>query len=122
MAEILSFCTVTESFMKACVLLIVTLGAACSLNANAADSAPASGQALFAKHCAACHGERGFATTRLEKKLGKERAMLEKRSDLDPALIKHVIRHGIGSMPWFTRVELSDADAAAIGTYLVKAN
>lgn len=87
-------------------------------SAQAADTD--AGKALFGKHCAACHGERGFATTRLEKKVGKDQAMLEKRTDLNPALINHVVRHGIGSMPWFTRVELSDADATAIGAYLTR--
>jgi mono/diheme cytochrome c family protein len=95
--------------------------AALSFSAVGAQAADAEdGKALFARHCAACHGERGFATTRLEKKVGKEQAMLERRTDLNPALIKHVVRHGIGSMPWFTRVELSDADATAIGVYLTR--
>src|SRR5262245_17845322 len=97
--------------------VIVAALALVSMAASAADSSP-DGKTLFAKHCAACHGERGFATTRLEKKVGKEQAMLERRTDLTQALIKHVVRHGIGSMPWFTRVELSDADATAIGDYL----
>ena len=80
------------------------------------------GQILFAKHCAACHGERGFATAQIEKRIGKEQAMLERRTDLSDVLVKHVVRHGIKSMPWFTRVELSDADAAAIAIYLTRNN
>jgi mono/diheme cytochrome c family protein len=88
--------------------------------ARAADAAPEQGKALFAKHCAACHGERGFATAQIEKRLGKEQGMLEKRTDLNAPLIQHVVRHGIRSMPWFTRVELPDADAAAIAVYLTR--
>ena len=80
------------------------------------------GQMLFAKHCTACHGERGFATAQIEKRIGKEQAMLERRTDLNEVLIKHVVRHGIKSMPWFTRVELSDADAATIAVYLTRNN
>jgi mono/diheme cytochrome c family protein len=95
------------------------VAAVCAMvSAHGAEATAEQGRALFAKHCAACHGERGFATTRLEKRLGKEQAMLERRTDLNPALINHVVRYGIGSMPWFTRVELPDADANAIASYL----
>ena len=104
-------CFLISSF---CATLIV------AMSAGAAEPSAEQGRASFAKHCAACHGERGFATTRLEKRLGKDQAMLERRTDLSPALINHVVRHGIGSMPWFTRVELSDADTAAIGIYLTR--
>ena len=92
--------------------------------ANAAEVSPqqTQGRELFAKHCAACHGERGFATAQIEKRLGKEQAMLERRTDLNDALIKHVVRHGIKSMPWFTRVELPEADATAIAVYLTRNN
>jgi mono/diheme cytochrome c family protein len=92
--------------------------------AHAADSAAQldQGKALFAKHCAACHGERGFATAQLEKRLGKEQAMLERRTDLNDALVKHVVRHGIKSMPWFTRVELPESDATAIAVYLTRSD
>jgi len=100
-----------------CALALATMAA------SAAEPATADqGRALFAKHCVHCHGERGFATAQLEKRIGKEQAMLEKRTDLNAALIRHVVRYGIGSMPWFTRVELSDADAAAIAAYLTRNN
>ena len=105
--------------MKYCILV-----AFMAATAHAAD-APSQidqGKQLFAKHCAACHGERGFATAQLEKRVGKETAMLEKRTDLTAPLIGHVVRYGIRSMPWFTRVELPDADAAAIAAYLTKPN
>jgi len=97
------------------LLLVATATQAAELSAQQEQ-----GRALFAKHCAACHGERGFATSQIEKRLGKEQAMLERRTDLNDALIKHVVRHGIKSMPWFTRVELPDADAAAIAEYLTR--
>ena len=87
-----------------------------------ADTQQDQGKQLFTKHCAACHGERGFATAQLEKRVGKDFGMLEKRTDLTPPLINHVVRYGIRSMPWFTRVELPDTDAAAIATYLTKPN
>jgi mono/diheme cytochrome c family protein len=89
---------------------------------QAAEPAQEQGKALFDKHCAACHNERGFATAQIEKRLGKEVAMLEKRKDLNPPLINHIVRHGIRSMPWFTRVELPDADANVIAAYLTRNN
>lgn len=93
---------------------------ASSLSAAELSLPEQQGRALFSKHCAACHGERGFATAQLEKRVGKELAPLEKRTNLNEVLIKHVVRRGIKSMPWFTRVELPEADAAAIAIYLTR--
>jgi mono/diheme cytochrome c family protein len=101
-------------------IVAILLLAATATNAAELSTPQVQGRTLFAKHCAACHGERGFATAQIEKRLGKDQAMLERRTDLNDALIKHVVRHGIKSMPWFTRVELSDADAAAIADYLTR--
>jgi mono/diheme cytochrome c family protein len=101
-------------------LLVIATLLATTAQAAELSAQQEQGSVLFTKHCAACHGERGFATAQIEKRLGKEQAMLERRTDLNDALIKHVVRHGIKSMPWFTRVELPDADAVAIADYLTR--
>jgi hypothetical protein len=56
----------------------------------------------------------------LGRRLGKERAMLEHRTDLLPELIRHVVRHGIVSMPPLTRVEVTDAELDAIIRHLTR--
>jgi len=103
--------------IKFALTYLVAVGATGAAEANVEQ-----GKALFTKHCAACHGERGFATAQIEKRLGKETAMLERRKDLSDTLIKHVVRYGIRSMPWFTRVELPDDDVSAIAAYLTRDN
>jgi mono/diheme cytochrome c family protein len=81
----------------------------------------ANGHALFAASCAYCHGARGYATTLLDKRLGAGHGMLETRSDLAPAYIRHAVRHGVGAMPWYRRAELSDLDLDAVVAYLTSA-
>ena len=78
------------------------------------------GRELFHANCILCHGERGQATVLLEKRLGKENSLLEERTNLNAALIHHAVRHGINSMPWFRRSELTDADVDAIAAYLTR--
>ena len=78
------------------------------------------GRTLFNESCSFCHGERGHATTLLAKRLGPDSAVLEKRTDLSMELIRHVVRHGINSMPWYRRAELPDRDLDAIATYLTR--
>ena len=79
------------------------------------------GRALFNESCSYCHSERGHATTLLGKRLGAENAVLEKRTNLSTDLIRHVVRHGINSMPWYRRSELSDRDLDSIAAYLTRA-
>lgn len=78
------------------------------------------GQTLFNDSCAFCHGVRGHATTLLSKRLGSDTAVLERRTDLSAELIRHVVRHGINSMPWYRRAELSDAQLESIVAYLTR--
>jgi mono/diheme cytochrome c family protein len=78
------------------------------------------GQALFAGSCAYCHSQRGFATALLGKRVGPQNSILEARTDLSPALIHTVVRHGINGMPWYRRSELSDAQLDDIVAYLTR--
>jgi mono/diheme cytochrome c family protein len=55
----------------------------------------AAGRALFQAHCSKCHAEGGTGAFMLGRRLGKEKALLEDRRDLDPAYVRHVVRHGV---------------------------
>jgi mono/diheme cytochrome c family protein len=106
-------------------ILFLTVMTAFSMSAVAAEppapGANEKGKQLFRARCGGCHLAGGGGTLMLAKRLGKEKALLEERTDLLPLYIRTVVRHGVGSMPWFTRVELPDADLDAIADYLGKA-
>jgi (+)-pinoresinol hydroxylase len=106
------------------LLLMLSLRAFCAepTNAPALTEEQAEGRTLFNASCSFCHGERGHATTLLAKRLGAQNAVLERRTDIDIELIRHVVRHGINSMPWYRRAELSDRELESIAAYLTRAN
>lgn len=104
-----------------CGKLIVTLallgmGGA----AFAADAAP--GRALFERHCAVCHaaGPGHAGTMRLTEARGADKAVLEERTDLDPAYIRIVVRQGLVEMPPWRRTEIDDAALHQIAAYLTR--
>ena len=78
------------------------------------------GRGLFLERCGKCHLDGGTGTFMLGRRLGRDKALLEDRTDLNPSYIRHVVRHGVNSMPWFTPVELPDAELAAIAAYLAR--
>jgi mono/diheme cytochrome c family protein len=80
------------------------------------------GESLYANHCLVCHQQGGTGTLLLARRLGPERALLGAREDLAEDYIRAVVRNGMGGMPWLGRVELPDADLAAIAAYLTRAN
>jgi cytochrome c5 len=86
-------------------------------NARADD---ASDKQAYEARCAKCHGESGTGTFMLGRRYGKEQGMLERRTDLLPALVRHVVRNGIVSMPAITRVEVTDEELDAIVRYLTR--
>jgi mono/diheme cytochrome c family protein len=103
--------------------VVVALVAGFALPALSADSAarsdgPGAGKELFQARCGGCHLVGGGGTAMLAKRLGKEKSLLEERKDLLPLYIQTVVRRGVGSMPWFTRVELPDVELNAIADYL----
>ncbi|HEX4023357.1 MAG TPA: cytochrome c [Steroidobacteraceae bacterium] len=79
------------------------------------------GHEVFTYWCAPCHGSGpGHPGTNAlaAKYRGSVPAELEQRSDLNPELIRTVVRHGISVMPIFRKTEVSDADLKAIALYL----
>ena len=92
--------------------------------ANAADGALTSqqerGKRAYDHICVYCHGPGVWGTNRLSKRMDKEHAVLENRTDLSAAVIQTIVRTGIGSMPPLRKSELPDADLAAVAAYLTR--
>jgi mono/diheme cytochrome c family protein len=90
------------------------------------------GKAVFDKWCAPCHGPVApknvmFGSGNLAgtsalavKYKGKLPAVLEQRTDLTPALIKTVVRHGLFGMPITRKTEVSDAELEDVVAYLTR--
>ena len=68
--------------------------------------------------CGLCHLAGGTGTFMLGRRLGAQQALLTERRDLRADYVRQVVRHGIVSMPRFTRVELPDEELTAIAAYL----
>lgn len=89
--------------------------------AHAQDGPANRGRAVFENWCAPCHapGPRHPGTQALEALYkGAKPAALEQRTDLVPELTRAFVRTGVSVMPPFRKTEISDADLAALATYL----
>ena len=83
------------------------------------------GYVQYQNYCSMCHGEgpgRPGTMALQAKYKGAEPALLEKRTDLTPQLVKLYVRTGISIMPFFRKTEISDADLDAIAAYLTRNN
>ena len=104
----------------------VLLAAALALPATSALAAEASatkdlrerGEAVYTHRCAMCHTEGQTGTFSLARRIGAEKSVLAKRTDLTGPYIRQVVRYGIVNMPRISRVELPDADLDAVIAYL----
>lgn len=117
-------------FVAAVVAAIAFAGCSVSSAAEPKDS-KSPGEALFDRHCLACHGPgKGFppfaelpGTEALRVKYnGKMPALLTERTDLTPEFVAYFVRHGVSVMPFFRKTEISDDELAQLGAYLSKAN
>lgn|SRR5690554_2390609 len=77
---------------------------------------------LYNQYCALCHIEGGTGTFMLERRLGKDSAILEQRDNLSKEYIETVVRWGVGSMPRFSRAEITDEELAVIIQHLLSSN
>jgi mono/diheme cytochrome c family protein len=102
----------------AAALVISMIGA----SRSAGDAAPdlEKGKTLFHAKCGYCHLAGGTGTTMLGFRLGKDKSLLENRTDLTATYIEHVARSGIGSMPRLTRIEVPDSELKLIAAYLTR--
>lgn len=104
--------------MGAALMLGLTLAASCFATAGP----EAEGQRLFDRKCGICHAAGGTGTIMLGWRLGKERAILDRRTDLQGAYVRAIVRTGLRSMPALTRVEVTDSQLADIVSYLTRAD
>ncbi len=88
--------------------------------ANGTVSKIEQGDKLFHAKCGYCHLQGGTGTIMLGFRLGKDKALLENRTDLKVDYIRHVARSGIGSMPRLTRIEVPDSELDLIVAYLTR--
>jgi cytochrome c6 len=96
--------------MKATVSVIIAVVLASSGAAFGADAA-----ALWAQHCASCHGKDGTGTTMMGKKLGLKD--YSKDQGFSDAEATNVIKNGKGKMKGY-KDKLSDADVKALVAYV----
>jgi len=102
----------------AMVAFLCVSGGACA--ADQLTTLQAKGKQAYDHICIYCHAPGVWGTNRLARRMDKEHAVLENRTDLTAAGIRAVVRMGIGSMPPLRRTELSDADVDAIAAYLTR--
>jgi mono/diheme cytochrome c family protein len=89
--------------------------------AVAEPSAPPAGRAVYEKWCAPCHdpGINHPGTHALMAKYqGLKPAALLDWTDLQPATVRYMVRHGISVMPHFRKTEISDTELEALASYL----
>jgi mono/diheme cytochrome c family protein len=78
------------------------------------------GKKLFYGRCGYCHLDGGTGTYMLGKRLGKDRALLETRTDLSAAYVRKITRVGLNTMPKHNRIELPDSELDLIAAYLAR--
>jgi mono/diheme cytochrome c family protein len=96
--------------MKATVSLIIAVVLASSGAAFGADAA-----ALWAQHCASCHGKDGSGNTAMGKKLAVKD--YSKEQGFSDAEATNIIKNGKGKMKGYS-AKLSDADVKALVGYV----
>jgi len=108
--------------MKRSLFLALTMLAGVLLAAANEQPAPVptTGELLYARKCGICHAEGGTGTIMLGWRLGREQAVLAKRTDVAAEYVKAVVRSGLNSMPAITRVEVTDEELSAIADYLAR--
>jgi mono/diheme cytochrome c family protein len=104
--------------MRAASLLLLSVLPLAALGAQTPAQLAARGQQAFAHRCGMCHREGGTGTFILARRLGADKSLLEKRTDLQPLYLRTVVRWGIGNMPRISRVELPESDLEAVTAYL----
>lgn len=75
----------------------------------------------FANACASCHDGGGFGVVVLRDRVGADRAVLRRRTDLTAGLIRVAVRNGIGAMPAMSKLEVSDVELDGIIAELTRA-
>jgi mono/diheme cytochrome c family protein len=103
--------------MLAVAAAVTAIGAS---GAAQAQTAAGQGEGLFSARCGICHAGSGPGVMTLSKRLGKDKSLIAERTDLKPAYVKVVVRHGLRAMPPLGRVEITDAQLDEIATYVTR--
>jgi len=107
------------SAIRAALILAMVAGCVSS-RADELTPVQAQGKQVYSHWCIYCHAPGVWGTNRLARRIDKDHAVLENRTDLTAAGIRAVVRAGIGSMPPLRRTEISDAELDAIAAYLTR--
>jgi mono/diheme cytochrome c family protein len=103
--------------------ILATFGAMLAFGAAGvlAAAEPGNGKALFTARCGMCHQTNGMGVGILARRVGDaSKGLLEQRADLSAAVVKVVVRSGIGNMPRIARGEVSDPELGQIASYLAQ--
>ena len=106
--------------MRAATKVLMALGLA-SLASFAFAAEVPSGEAVYKRWCVHCHstGRGNPGTDSLQVKYkGNPPAVLLERTDMTPEFVKFAVRQGVLSMPPFRKTEVTDAELAALSTWL----
>jgi mono/diheme cytochrome c family protein len=84
------------------------------------------GEKLYSNRCGSCHLAGGMATNLITKQMlmakrPPQEGLLTNRADLTRTYVTAVVRNGKNAMPRLTRVDVTEAELAAIAKYLGKA-
>ena len=102
--------------LAACLFATAMLGGARDDSAQKLEE----GKRLFHARCGYCHLAGGTGTIMLARRLGKDRSLLEERTDLKVDYVEKITRVGIYGMPPHNRIELPDSELDLIAAYLTR--
>jgi mono/diheme cytochrome c family protein len=109
-----------ESLMRAATRILMAL-ALVPLASQASAAEVSSGEAVYKRWCVHCHsagrGNPGTESLQVKYK-GNVPAVLLDRTDITPEFVKVAVRQGVLSMPPFRKTEITDAELAAMATWL----
>jgi (+)-pinoresinol hydroxylase len=104
--------------------IMMALGLASLASFASAADAP-SGEAVWKRWCVHCHstgrgnpGTESLAVKYRGSNPAKPAALLD-RTDMTPDFIRLSLRQGVLSMPPFRKTEITDAELAALATWLI---
>jgi (+)-pinoresinol hydroxylase len=106
--------------MRAATRFMFALGMA-ALASAASAAEPSLGEGVYKRWCVHCHasgrGNPGTESLQVKYK-GTPPAVLLDRTDLTPEAIRLFVRQGVLSMPPFRKTEITDAELAALSTWM----
>lgn len=114
---------ITRHALPLVILLMPALGAGTTAAPWQSPLAKATdpGERTYLKWCAPCHApglEHPGTNALTARYAGAAPGALIERRDLEPALVKLMVRNGISVMPQFRKTEISDPELDALAKWL----